>query len=257
MDIRTCSVHEDESKRKTYDKAMKWSTKFFDYVTIISELVAERLEINKYTILPLGANRIINVTEKKFCKDEINFLYVGTFENRNVNVLIKAYDEFYSRVKGQFKTKFNIVGFANSDKTKYAIASAMKEIENPNSIIFHGHKKHNEIIHLFEESSVGFSYIPTTDYYDVQPPTKTYEYILNGIVCIGTNTRANAQIINATNGVLSNEDMDSIVSSMETVSRDILNYNAKEVSRTVQEYEWDKIENQFYKFLSKINKKES
>ncbi|EJS60872.1 hypothetical protein CN505_08960 [Bacillus cereus] len=255
MDIRTCSVLENEKKRTRYDKVMKWSAKFFNHVTIISGLVAERLKIDSYTLLPLGANKIVDVTQKKLRKEKINFLYVGTFENRNIENIIKAYDIFHSKVRGSIKTRFDIVGFSNTNKTQQSILKAIESVKNPTGIIFHGRKQHDEIIHLFEEASVGFSYVPITDYYDVQPPTKTYEYIINGIMCIGTNTKANAQIINENNGILVNDDIDSLVNAMEDISKEIFKYNTSNISKTVQDYEWDKIESRFYKFLNEINLK--
>jgi len=42
-------------------------------------------------------------------------------------------------------------------------------------------------------------------YYDCQPATKTFEYILSGMVCIATSTYENKKLINNINGVLCND----------------------------------------------------
>ncbi|QWG87109.1 glycosyltransferase [Bacillus mycoides] len=253
MDIRTCAVFASEKKRHFYDNAMKWSAKFFDHVTVISDLLAKKLQIPKYTLLPLGADCIIDINQKGFDKGEIRFLYVGTFENRNFENVIKAYDIFCSRVGNSMQTRFDIVGFAYTEAYQQKVISAINDAENKEKIQYHGRKNHDEIIDLFKEASVGFSYVPITDYYDVQPPTKTYEYIINGIVCIGTNTKANAEIINDRNGILINEDINSIVEGIEKVSKEIFKYDALQLSKTVENHEWDKIEFQFHEFLKEID----
>ncbi|GAB6640505.1 glycosyltransferase [Bacillus cereus] len=255
MDIRTCAVFTSEKKRDFYDNAMKWSVKFFDHITIISDLLANRLKINKYTLLPLGAERMVNIEEKKFEKNKIKFLYVGTFENRNIENLIKAYDEFCSKDSTDIQTSLDIVGFAHTRIHQERVEEAIKNANFKDRIIYHGRKNHDEIIGLFSEATIGFSYIPITDYYDVQPPTKTYEYIINGMICIGTNTKANTQIITEENGILVNEDIDSVVKGIQKIVHDLSKYSPISVSKTVEEYEWDKIEERFYKYLKKINEK--
>ncbi|MGN4931238.1 glycosyltransferase family 4 protein [Bacillus cereus group sp. MYBK14-1] len=257
MDIRTCAVFASEKKRRFYDNAMKWSTRFFDHVTVISNLLAKKLQIPKYTLLPLGANRIVDISQKELNKGEIRFLYVGTFENRNFENVIKAYDIFCKRVGKGIKTQFDIVGFAYTEKYQQKVIRAIDDAENKDKIQYHGRKSHDEIRDLFRQATVGFSYVPITDYYDVQPPTKTYEYIINGIVCIGTNTKANAEIINSTNGILINDDINSIVNGMERVLEGISKYNVLKLAATVEYYEWEKIESRFYRFLKEIDIKDN
>lgn len=251
MDIRTCAVFNDERKRRLYDSSMLWSAKFFNHTTIISDLVAKRLKITNYTLLPLGADCIVDITKKKLQKEKINFLYVGTFEGRNIDNVIKAFDIFSSKVNNKIQTKLDIVGFSYKNSTQEIVLAAMKDAKNNDKIIYHGRKAHDEIKELFQEATVGISYVPITEYYDVQPPTKTFEYILNGLICIGTNTKANAQIINNKNGVLTNDDIDSVVRGMEKVLVDIYKFNILEISSTVEDYTWIRIEERFYNFLIK------
>ncbi|MDY8163762.1 glycosyltransferase [Bacillus thuringiensis] len=253
MDIRTGAVFSSEKKRHFYDNAMKWSTKFFDHITVISDLLAKKLQISKYTLLPLGADRIVDIREKKVNTEKIKFLYVGTFENRNLENVIKAYDIFCTKNDNQIQTSLDVVGSAYTEKYQQRVMEAIENVKNKGNIQYHGRKNHDEIINLFKEAAVGFSYVPITDYYDVQPPTKTYEYIINGIVCIGTNTKANAEIINDRNGILINEDINSIIEGIEKVSKEICKYDILQLSQTVENYEWDKIEYRFHEFLKEID----
>ncbi|MFK4391703.1 hypothetical protein CN563_10400 [Bacillus sp. AFS026049] len=253
MDIRTGAVVEDEWKRNLYDSSMTWSSKFFDHITIISDLLAIKLKLDRYFLLPLGAEQIIDVSSKEVNKDQMNFIYIGTFDNRNIDNVIKAFDIFCSKFDNQIKNRFDIVGFSSNEETQQTILETIENARNKDKIIFHGRKNHDEIITLFKEATVGFSYIPITDYYNVQPPTKTFEYIMNGVICIGTNTEANAQIINEKNGLLTNDDIDSVVEGIETVFNKLSSYNSLEVSRTVEDYSWIKIEQRFYKFLRNVD----
>ena len=69
------------------------------------------------------------------------------------------------------------------------------------------------------------------------------------MICIGTNTKANTQIITEENGILVNEDIDSVVKGIQKIVHDLSKYSPISVSKTVEEYEWDKIEERFYKYL--------
>lgn len=40
-----------------------------------------------------------------------------------------------------------------------------------------------------------------TEYYDSQPPTKTFEYALSGLYVLATKTRENEKVITNDNGV--------------------------------------------------------
>jgi Glycosyl transferases group 1/Glycosyl transferase 4-like len=254
MDIRTCAVFKNEKKRWFYDNAIKWSAKFFDHITIISDLVAKRLNIKDFIVLPLGADKLVDITNKVFKKEEINLLYVGTFENRNIENVVKAYDNFCIKINPKIKTRFDIVGFSHSKNTQDVVLNSINAAKNKDSIIYHGRKTHDEIKVLFENATVGVSYIPKTDYFDVQPPTKTFEYIMNGIICLGTNTTANAQIINDINGILVEEDIDNIEEGILKIFNRLNIYKSNEISKTVESYTWGNIEERFLSSLLKITK---
>lgn len=47
-----------------------------------------------------------------------------------------------------------------------------------------------DIVDLFKNSSIGIAYLPETEFYNVQPSTKIYEYLVNGLTVISTSTEA-------------------------------------------------------------------
>lgn len=218
MDVRTCSVVPSRRKRKIYDSLMLFSSGFFDHVTIISPLVADRLKIKKYEVLPLGSDCYVDLAAKKFNGKSVNFLYVGTFDNRRIEDLIQAFDLLSGKLKSDMELKFDVVGFSDNEETTERIKVAIQKAESGKDIHFHGRKSHQEIYGLFQEATVGFSYVPITEFFDVQPPTKTFEYMMNGIVCIGTNTRANTAIINDKNGVAVEDNVASLLDGIDRKS---------------------------------------
>lgn len=249
MDVRTCTVDFSARKRTAYDRLMLFSSFFFEKITIISPLVAERLKIKQYEVLPLGSDCYVNLESKKLDVNNLKFLYVGGISGRNIETIIQAFDIFTNNLNESFKGILDIVGYSDDEETTQKILKAIKNSKAPKNIIFHGRKTHQEILGLFQEATIGFSYVPITDFYDVQPPTKTYEYIMNGIICLGTNTRANQEIINERNGLLTEDDVNSVVAGIEKVIKNINNYNSAEIAETVKDSKWETIISNFYDFL--------
>lgn len=255
LDIRTGSVNKNQKTREKYNKKLEKKVAFFDHTTIISELLATKLNIKNYYLLPLGARRLVQVQDKKINKKKINYLYIGTFENRNLEIFIKAFDQYCTIVKNNIEVKLDIVGFAETYETELVILSSIQTAKNNENIIFHGRKNHDELIDLLQEATVGISYIPITDFFNVQPPTKTYEYLINGIVCFATKTEANKGIINYKNGVLVHDQYDEILKGLLKLNEKIENFDPKEISETVFENTWENIEANFFRFLIEITEK--
>ena len=110
-----------------------------------------------------------------------------------------------------------------------------------------GRKEYNELQPFFETHNIGVSYIPITEYFQYQPPTKTYEYIRNGLVCIATNTFENQKVINRSNGVLINEGKQSFCEGLEHIYQNFDEYNSKNISKAAAKYSWDNIINNILK----------
>ena len=53
-----------------------------------------------------------------------------------------------------------------------------------------------------------------TKFYDIQTPTKTFEYIISGLFCIATNTTANKNLINKDNGILCDDNATSFSNAL-------------------------------------------
>lgn len=247
VDIRTGSVTIDDYKRLKYNKRIEKEANKFDVITVISEGLRNKLglSVDKTYILPLGADTIISEKSRKekFDNKGLHFLYIGTFHNRNIENTIIAFNNFYNKYKYTIPIKYTIAGYSNNEIEVENIKSTIGKLNLQNVVNYIGRVKYDEISNLLENHNVGISYIPINDIYNEQPPTKTYEYILNGLVCVGTNTNENRKIINKDNGILTCDDIDSISNAFEQVCLNINKYSKTKVISTLQNYTWDKIVN--------------
>ena len=80
-----------------------------------------------------------------------------------------------------------------------------------------------------------------TDYYDHQPPTKTYEYILSGLVCVATSTYSNKKIITPTNGILHQDNAASFQNALETMLKNKEQYDSQLIRESLHKYQWENI----------------
>jgi hypothetical protein len=107
----------------------------------------------------------------------------------------------------------------------------------------HGQIPHNKIGPFLESANIGVSYVPITDYYDYQPPTKTYEYILSGLLCLATATKSNMDIINEVNGCLIDNNAESFAKGLEVLMPKIKTMNREVIKDSLSGAEWSEIIN--------------
>lgn len=238
-DIRSGGVSEIYWKRKKNDLIVQFNSLFFKRITVISESLAKRLKINrnKYMILPVGAN-IISDKKKQF--KNMNLLYVGTLDNRKIEDTIKGIAEFIKKNNNKVIITYTIIGSGKLDLVD-KIEKMIVDYDLTGTVTLAGKKHHEELKQYFGDANIGISYIPITDYYDVQPPTKTYEYLLSGMAVIATKTYENSRIIQLDNGVLIEDNPRSFCSGLQKISESLHKYNSSHIRLNVKNYTWKNI----------------
>jgi len=226
LDIRSAGIKTNFFKRKYTDLRIIWNTMFFKNISVISEGVAKKLFIRKYLVLPLGAD-IISNNEKIFSK--LKLLYVGTLRGRNI----------FQTVLG-LKDYIDIFGSGSDADTKL-LKETILACDLEDCVKFHGRKSHSEIKEFFDESTVGVSYVPITDYYNFQPPTKTYEYLFSGMICLATDTFSNREIISDSNGVLCKDSVNSFSNGLKYIYDHREHFNSEEIRNSIIEFSWENI----------------
>lgn len=242
LDIRTTEISSNENKRKSFNDKLKKEINEFDNITVISEGVRDLLEIskNKSYILPLGAKTLINQydTQKLLEVGKLSLLYVGTFKERRIEDTIEAFKKFSNEVNGK-NLEYNLIGFFENKEQEEYILNLIKE---NNNIRFLGRIPNEELGEYFNKSNIGVSYIPVTNYFNYQPPTKTYEYLFNGMYTIATDTIENIKLINnGVNGILIKDNKESFYQALKSIYFNRPNIKRSEIINTVEQYSWEKI----------------
>jgi glycosyltransferase involved in cell wall biosynthesis len=252
LDIRTGAVFKNKIVRRLYDTRLKFETCFFRHVTVISQSLAEKLKIvHRSHILPLGAD-IISSTKKIF--ESLNLLYVGTLFNRNIEVTIHGLKLFYDTFKDQISISYIIIGDGPNneaqDLRKLVSGYGLSDVVNVTGLI-----PHTDLAPYFNTCNIGVSYVPLTDYYDCQPVTKTFEYLLSGMPVIATNTSENRAVLHSKNGVLIGETAEDFYAGLKTISENRMSFNSDNIRLSNTGYKWENIiENNLKPYFYKVSR---
>lgn len=249
LDIRTGSVEKNILARKFYDTVLKIEALFYENITVISSGLSKKLGLaKKAEILPLGAE-VISSTDKVF--NDLKILYVGTLYNRNLEKVIYGLKKYLSQSETPEKVALTIVG----DGLPGQLDRLIMETERcgiSEVVKFKGRVPHDQLKPLFDTHNVGLSYIPLTAYFDDQPPTKTYEYLMSGMPVIATKTSANQLIINHENGVLIGDAPQDICTGIKLIEQKMDRFCSKSIRMSAQDYQWQRIVENLHTYLCNL-----
>ena len=251
LDIRSSYINNNAVLRYVFNKLIFFETLFFSNITVISEGVKNLLSIPKRSIiLPLGANLVNNNNITSGFK----LLYIGTFFERNIKNTIIAFSKFIknSNITNNQLVSYTIIGYGSESEINDIIFTINKYDMN-NFVIYKGFIKYPELNFYLQNHNIGISYIPIKDYYNFQPPTKTYEYLMNGLVVIGTRTFENSKIITKENGILINDNIESVYKGIDFIYKNLQYYNTKSIQADSVKYSWQNIINSYLKPLIELN----
>jgi len=199
LDIRTCSIQPSRIKRIVEDAILRMECMLFPEITVISKSLADKLGIgSKAIIIPLGADPISNEV-KSF--HTMNLLYVGTLENRRIEETLTGFNRFYCEYKDKIEMTYTVIGGGGHNQVS-GLKSMVLDMGLEHVVSISGPVPHDKLKPYFDKGNIGVSYVPMTDYYDVQPPTKTFEYLMSGMAVVATATSENKRVIRPSNGVL-------------------------------------------------------
>lgn len=238
LDIRTGSIEARCLKRCIQDSILKIESKFFKNILVLSKSLSEKLKLSyKANIIPLGAD-IISSTKKTF--ESLHLLYVGTLFNRNIEVTIHGFKLFYDAFKDQPSTTYTIIGSGPNSEvwdlrrlvSGYGLSGVVK---------ITGNIPHTDLAPYFDTCNIGVSYVPLTDYYDCQPVTKTFEYLLSGIPVIATRTSENKKVIHPENGVVVGETAENFYTGLREIFEKRQLFDSATIRNTAMSYTWESI----------------
>lgn len=240
VDIRTLSVAENITQRSKYNAQLRNACRYFDMITVISEGIKQKLNLpNKnIKILPLGSD-IISLQRKSY--HQLRLFYVGTLYNRKIEKTIDGL-EFFLKSNPTVDVYYDIVGDGNGNELEKLIEYTNNKGEYISSkITFHGRLPYNQLQPFFDNCNIGISFVPITDYFDNQPPTKTFEYILSGLYTIATATKSNKEIITSDNGILINDSPEDFANALKYIAKYNEDIKEENIRKSLANYTWDKI----------------
>jgi len=242
LDIRSSAIRRNCILRFLMNRLILFDSFFFDRISIISESLRKKIGIlsKKCFIMPVGAD-ILSRKSKDF-KEQMRLLYVGTLSLRNIEQTIEGVHIFLKNKPEDIRIQYDIIGNGTANEKK-KIQDYINKYKLGNVIKYHGPIKYPDIQPFFDVCNVGISYIPKTEYFNTQPPTKTFEYILSGMLCVATNTVENIKIITNQNGVLCNNNPQSFAQALENVYANRNSWNSEVIRKSRLEYAWDFIIN--------------
>lgn len=240
LDIRTLSVHNDPEYRKKYNDSLSRSCRFFNKISVISEGVAHQLNLPSkiINILPLGAD-IISLKRKDY--SQLRLLYVGTLTNRDIIKTIEGVSLF---IQGHSDADicYDIVGDGNGNELQELCDFVTKKDLNK-WIKFYGRIQYDRLRIFFDTHNIGVSFVPITDYFEYQPPTKTFEYSLSGLYVIATGTFANKEIVTSDNGIIINDTPEDFAKALNDIYLNKNSINEDKIRLALADYTWSNIIN--------------
>jgi hypothetical protein len=240
VDIRTSFIYPNKIKTRILNFVLQMECKFFSNISVVSTGVGQFLNLPKKShVLPLGGPIFSNI-DKNY--EAFSFLYVGTFYDRDIVQTIHAFAKFVSTHSNKISLKYTIIGYGSDDEIQ-EIREAITALTMEAHIEFLGTIRYPELTDYFLSHNIGICYIPLTDYYDCQPPTKTFEYLLSGNIVLGTSTSENAKVIDEDNGVLVSDTAEDFYNGMVKLFEKRHLYNSRNIQSKASKYSWPAIVN--------------
>ena len=182
---------------------------------------------------------------------EIHPVMVGTLFNRNMHKTIEGFAKFYRAAPNAKKTRYTIIGSGPGDEIEQLRRLTSKY--NLHDVIhILGHIPHDQLQQYFESHNVGISYVPMTEYFDVQPVTKTFEYLLSGLAVLGTATSENKLVVNESNGILTGDSVDDFCNGLVQLSKKMGSFRSKQIRKNAMQFSWEKITDNLDLYLGSL-----
>lgn len=239
LDIKTVSVTSTPFINWVKDGLLKIESSFFKNITVLNYRTGKKLGLKSFHILPLGSEIF---AENFIDTGYFDYLYVGTLSNRNIMDVVHGFKIYIDSLKRNnnhsLLPRLILVGVGYGNELE-SIRQYASENQLEEKILARGFVPYDQLHSYFQKSKVGISYVPITDQYTDQPPTKTYEYLLSGLPVIGTATNANKELICSDNGILIEDNSKDISIAMEKMFSNYLAFDRKKIQENSRHFSWE------------------
>ncbi len=261
LDVQTVHVADkngQHSKLSFLKNRLTWlENLFYGHTIALTTDIAKMLKpsLRKIPVIPIGANtEKLQPPDKEYRRDQkrkslnINqsdlvYIYSGTLSPiRRVDDIIRSFGKAELN-----KNAWLIIAGDDNDNPNSILnlKESAKKLNVFSKVIFTGFIEFNQLVDYYLAADVGLCYIPQTKYFDLQPPTKLFEYMAAGLVVIATSTTADKAVINNNvNGYLCNDNVEDLAATMLEAKAEFDQHSNKLKENaliTVKKYSWEYI----------------
>ncbi len=237
LDIRSGSVSAHPARRFLADLILRVEAAFFPYLLIIGEGLRRRIGITASTarIHSVGADPVYG-TRRAF--GALRLLYIGSLDaKRGIERTIIGFAEARRQLAAELELSYTIVGDGPRNELQ-DLRYIVRRLGLERAVHLVGYVPHNRLPQYLTTHNVGVSFVPMTKYYDQQPPTKTYEYLLAGLPVIATATSEHARIITPGNGVLIRDTAESFCDGIVRLAAVRNVFDSAEIRDSCSDHSW-------------------
>lgn len=237
VQLYTPSVNKKKWKRDLLDKLVSWNLRLFKYIGAGKDGNQNCIRYN----IPASKNLQVEIGKpdygyKKRLFENLNFIYIGTLNGRDIWKTIGPIDKFISS-HPEVEINYHIVGGGNFEEVEILNSNILSS-KNRSNIIYHGRLSNNDMKKILKECNIGIAYLPINEYYNNVPTTKLYEYALSGMPVIATKTNITVQSFNERIGVLCNDNAEDFYRALNVLFSNIQanRYSSEEIRSLYEEY---------------------
>ncbi|MEL6143138.1 MAG: glycosyltransferase, partial [Bacteroidota bacterium] len=249
-DLRTGNVRSSRFRRWFFDAITYLELLTFRNKSFISRGLAQHFGMGNHHILPLGSS-ITPATERSY--EHLHLFYVGTFSDRRMHEAIAGFGQFYQEHKDVINCQFTVVGSGNEEE-EALIQAAIEQYALRDIVHLKGYVRRDLIGPFLQAANLGLSYTPITKYFDYQPVTKTYEYLLAGLPVLATATSENELVVSSNNGVLVRDNPAAVAEGLKSFYAKRNTFNTFAIQEDAKRYTYERIvEDNLAPYLLNIN----
>jgi glycosyltransferase involved in cell wall biosynthesis len=239
VDIRSGFLVKNGYKRFLLNRILRYECRKLRHITINSRMLAKYLGFaeGEVTELPLGAEPV-SVGPRDLRR--LHLLYVGALSKRHVELTVAGLKQYMNRCGAETVRRYDIVG-AGSIEEEQKIREAILENGLEDFVKMHGYVPRERMAAFLKSANVGVSFVPLTAYYDMQPVTKTYEFLMAGLPIIATRTTQNRQLVNDTNGVLIEDTPESFARGLAKIKSKLPGLSPLAIQGASLQHSWENV----------------
>ena len=215
LQTSTPSVNKSKVKRDLQDFMLSVNLRLFRYVGVVG---VESLNVRKFR---LKKSQICDIKigmpdygYKDRLFDEINLVYIGTLNTRNIWQAVDGFSLFVGRNQN-IPCSLHIIGGGGQNEIN-RLEQSIKQSNYPDKITYHGQLSVEEVVSVFNICNVGLAYVPINNYFQ-NSSTKTAEFALCGMPIIATANNVRSKMVTDEIGVLCQDNPKSFAEALEVM----------------------------------------